>query len=141
MKLVIDTDVLYAGLYSQHGASRQLLNALWPPSNHQWLMSVATMLEYEAVLKRKKFLDATQSTKEDIDMLLNAVADFSELVHITYHWRPLAADPSDDHIAETAVCGDADAIITYNQKDFNMLPTMFNTMVLSPKQWLEGNKQ
>lgn len=141
MKLVIDTDVLYAGLYSKNGASRQVLNALWPPSEHEWLISVATLLEYEAVLKREQFLMSTGATIEDIDFILNDISRFGKLVGTISRWRPITSDPNDDHVAETAVYGHAKALITFNKKDFSTLTSKFKIAVLSPKEWLERNTQ
>ena len=55
MRLVLDTDVIVAGLRSDRGASRQLLKFAFE-QRFILLASVPLMLEYEAVLTRPEQL-------------------------------------------------------------------------------------
>ena len=70
MRLVMDTDVLVAGLRSRTGASRILLMAVHACVIRP-LISVATVLEYEAVLTRTEQLMAMRLTYADVDAFLD----------------------------------------------------------------------
>lgn len=63
MRLVLDTDVIVAGLRSRTGALRQLL-ILLGQRRHQAVASVAMMLEHEAVLSRTDNLAAFNALLE-----------------------------------------------------------------------------
>jgi len=66
----MDTDVLVAGLRSRTGASRILLQAV-DAGVIQPLVSVATVLEYEAVLTREDQLVAMHAAREDVEGFLD----------------------------------------------------------------------
>lgn len=134
MKIVLDTNVLVAGLLSSEDASYQILKQI-PEGKISYIVSVALFLEYEAVLKRRIFLRQTGLTRKDIDNVLNMIAKHALLTKIYYLWRPHLRDPNDDMILELAVSGNADAIVTFNQKDFSIEKSGFNIKVISPGQY------
>lgn len=133
MKIVIDTNVLVAGLLSSVGASYQILKLI-AAGKVTYLMSVALFLEYEAVLKRSTFLKQAGLTIADVDQVLNMLAKQAISTKIYYLWRPQLRDPNDDMILELAVSGNARAIITFNQKDFSAIKS-FNIDILTPGQY------
>jgi hypothetical protein len=47
-------------------------------------------------------------------------------------WRPLLRDPADEMVLEAAVNGRAAAIVTFNQRDFGVVPQQFGVEVLTP---------
>ena len=47
-----------------------------------------------------------------------------------------ATDPDDDMVLEAAVNGRADAIVTFNRKDYGVIPGRFGIEVLSPAEAL-----
>lgn len=47
-------------------------------------------------------------------------------------WRPQLRDPADELVLEAAVNGQALAIVTFNQRDFGIVPLQFGVDVLSP---------
>jgi predicted nucleic acid-binding protein len=59
MRIVLDTDVVLSGLRSTMGASRILLLAIEADVVTP-LVSVAIVIEYEAVLKREEHLAASR---------------------------------------------------------------------------------
>ena len=63
MRLVLDTDVVLSGLQSAGGASRLLLSGI-AEGAFTALVTVATLLDYEAVLLRPSSLAATGLTAE-----------------------------------------------------------------------------
>ena len=117
MRLVLDTDVLLSGLRSAAGASRVLLLAVEARVVTP-LVSVATVVEYEAVLKRAGHLQATRLGAEEVDRFLDAFVARAD--HITPHFRtrPLVQDPNDEMFAELAVNGHADALVSFNVRDY-----------------------
>ena len=117
MKLVLDTDVLLSGLRSTVGASRVLLLAV-EAGVVTPLVSVATVIEYEAVLKRAEHLQAARLDAEEVDRFLD---DFvAQADHITLHLRtrPAVRDPDDEMFAELAINGQADALVSFNISDY-----------------------
>lgn len=136
MKCVLDTDVIVAGLRSTTGASRELLRLL---AADQLIVvaSVATMLEYESVLKRPENLRAANLTSSEIDQFLDSLAGL--IVPVTSHflWRPVLRDPADEHVLETAVNGRADVLVTFNIRHFRVAATRFGVEVLRPGELLQ----
>ncbi len=59
----------------------------------------------------------------------------SDHTKIFYLWRPILKDPTDDHVLELAVAGNAKYIITYNLKDFNE-SISFGIKAITPKDLL-----
>lgn len=130
MKVALDTNILVAALRSSVGASRQLLQML-VNDEYEVVASVAMMLEYEAVLKRPAQLAAFRLDSVEIDTFLDGLATM--LIPITpfFLWRPQLRDPADEHVLEAAVNGQADAIVTFNLRDFKPA-ARFGLEVLKP---------
>ena len=133
IRTVIDTNILYAGLYSSTGASFQIIRAVMK-KRVQPVMSVALLFEYEDVLKRNS--TNLGLTDAGIDTLLNAFCALCSLHKIHYLWRPFLPDAKDDHILELAVASGAKTITTFNRKDFKGVED-FGVRILSPKRLLE----
>jgi putative PIN family toxin of toxin-antitoxin system len=131
MKIILDTNVLVAGLRSKLGASFQILNLI-PTGKVEFLLSVALFLEYEAILKRSEFLKVAGLTVSDIDTILNLLAAKGEKIFEHYLWRPQLKDPNDEMVLELAINGGAEAIVTFNQKDFVEVAKKFNVKIMAP---------
>jgi len=58
-------------------------------------------------------------------------------VRLAYLWRPTLPDVDDDMVLEAAVNGRADAIVTFNLRDFGPPAQQFAIAVLSPGQAVE----
>jgi len=128
---VLDTDVMAAALRSSRGASRQLLlGAL--DGGFQLLLSVPLILEYEAVLNRPEHLAACGLSAAEIGRVLDDLAGIAQPVSLSFRWRPRLSDPNDDMVLETAVNGNADAIVTFNQRDFEAAVRDFGCAVILP---------
>ena len=131
LDFVLDTDVVVAALRSSRGASRQLLlGAL--DGGFQLLLSVPLMLEYEAVLNRPEHLAASGLSTAEIGRVLDDLAGIAKPVSLSFRWRPSLSDPNDDMVLETAVNGNADAIVTFNQRDFEAAVRDFGCAVILP---------
>ena len=131
MILVLDTNVLVAGVRSPLGASAELIRMA---SRRQITLvtSIALYFEYEAVLKRPQHLQAAGLAEHDIDDLLDAMATFIQPVETYFLWRPRLRDSDDDMVLEVAANGSADAIVTFNVRDFALAYHEFGIPVLLP---------
>jgi predicted nucleic acid-binding protein len=53
-------------------------------------------------------------------------------VRLAFRWRPSLADADDDMVLETAVNGGANAIVTFNQRDFGVAAGSFDCDIIQP---------
>ncbi len=132
---VLDTGVLVAAFRSDTGASRRILVAALD-RRFELLLSVPLMLEYESVLRRLEHLRASGASEEDVADVLDGLALVGKRVTFAFRWRPALPDPNDDMVLETAVNGHADAIVTFNQRDFNPVAGRFGCRVMRPGDFL-----
>jgi putative PIN family toxin of toxin-antitoxin system len=131
VRLILDTAVMVAAIRSDAGASRRLLLAALE-RRLTLLVSVPPMIEYQAVMTRPEHLKASGLSAADIEVLLDAVAAVAEPVRLAFLWRPIVRDPDDDMVLEAAVNGKADALVTFNLRDFAGVANKFSIAVLSP---------
>jgi putative PIN family toxin of toxin-antitoxin system len=133
---VLDTDGVVAALRSSLGASRQLLlGAL--DRRFELLISVPLMVEYEAVLTRPEHLAACMLSAGELGRILDDLASVARPVKFSFRWRPRLSDPNDDMVLETAVNGNAGAIVTFNQRDFVETGRSFDCAVIPPGMALQ----
>jgi putative PIN family toxin of toxin-antitoxin system len=131
MRLVVDTDVVVAGMRSPLGASAALLVLLLKRQS-TLLLSVAVALEYESVCMMPEHRLAAGASEREVQNMVDALVGVSEVVEVHYQWRPQLTDASDEMVLEAAVNGRADAIVTFNRKDYGSGPARFGIEVLSP---------
>ena len=74
IQTILDTNIIFAGLYSEFGASFQVLRAL-TARKIQPVLSVALLFEYEDILKRNS--RKLGLTYRDIDAFLGNLFAFS----------------------------------------------------------------
>jgi putative PIN family toxin of toxin-antitoxin system len=127
---------MVAAIRSDAGASRRVLVAALQ-SRFTLLVSVPLLVEYQAVMTRAEHLAASNLSAGDVSVLLDAVATVSVPVRLAFLWRPTLRDPDDDMVLETAVNGRADAIVTFNRRDFIPAMEQFGIEVLSPGAAIE----
>jgi len=130
-KIGIDTNVLVTALRSNRGASFKLLQFVGT-GKFAISLSVPLLIEYESVIKRKKFKHLIDS---DIDDVLNYLCKVADKRDIFFLWRPFLKDPKDDMILELAVEAGCQYIVTYNLDDFKEIQK-FGISAITPKQFL-----
>ena len=135
MRLIVDTDVVVAAMRSPSGASAALL-ALLLQKQRPMLLSVAMALEYEAICMLAEHRLAANASENDVRNLLDTIIDVIVPVEVHYQWRPQLTDAGDEMVLEAAVNGRANAIVTFNYRDYKDIPTRFGIEVLSPKEAL-----
>ena len=136
IRAIIDTNVLYSGLYSSLGASFLVLRAI-EHGQVRNVLSTTLVFEYEEVLKRNA--GVLNLSMQEIDTLLDELCFFSDHHFVFFLWRPCLRDPKDDHILELAVASETSKIVTHNVKDFKKARA-FGVRAITPGQLLEEIK-
>jgi len=136
MRVVLDTCILFSALRSSSGASHLIIRSL-PERKFQPVVSTPVFFEYEEVLLRLG--QFPHLTADDINDFLDYFASVCEPVSVNFLWRPTLPDPDDDLVLEAAVSGQADAIVTYNLKDFAG-SERFGIQLLTPAQFIKETK-
>ncbi len=93
-------------------------------------------LNWEEVLKRPEHRLVHGLDLARIDTVLTELAAVIEPVQLDFLWRPHLRDPDDEMVLETAVNGRADAIITWNVRDFAGVASRFGIDVVLPQEAL-----
>jgi putative PIN family toxin of toxin-antitoxin system len=132
VRVVLDTSVVVAALRSPAGASSLLVEAVLA-GDFRPLVSVPLVLEYESVLTRPEQLAISGFTADSAVNVVKAFCRMGELVYLPYLLRPQLPDPDDEFVLETAFHGRADAIVTFNSKDFYAAQKVFGIGVISPR--------
>lgn len=132
--IIIDTNVLVSAVRSRRGASFRLLSLL-RAQVYRLALSVPLMLEYEDVLLRHP--DNLPLNPEQINAILDQIAETADKYDRYFLWRPWLKDPKDDHVLELAFASSSRYIVTYNLKDFRGLVDRFGIQALTPKSLLE----
>ncbi len=133
MKLVLDTDVIVAAMRSPSGASAAIVR-LARQGRVTLLVSVALALEYEAVCSRLEHRLAADLSEDEVNVLIDAISALAQPVRMHFLWRPQLSDPCDEMVLATAINGKAEALVTFNAKDFGGAPGHFGVDLLLPRE-------
>jgi predicted nucleic acid-binding protein len=131
-EIVVDTNVLVAGLRSARGASYRLLTLI-DSGKFGVNISVPLVLEYEDAAKRA--IDGTGLSVEDVDSVLDYFCRVARHHAVFYLWRPFLQDSKDDMILELAVVANCDFVVTYNKRDFQGAE-QFGVRAVTPREFL-----
>jgi len=136
LRIVLDTSVIVAGLRSRSGASNKLLGLI-ARGHAVALATPALFLEYEEVLKRTEQRAVHGLADAQIERFLEAFASVIEPVTVHFGWRPQLNDPADEMVLEAAINGRADALVTFNVRDFSAAGARFGVLILRPGEVLK----
>ena len=128
-----DTDVIVAAMRSPGGASAAILRAA-REGKVTLLASVPLAMEYEAVCSEAEHQLAAGLNEREVEIFLDAVLAMAEPVKAHFLWRPQLRDPGDEMVLETAVNGHADALVTFNVRDFGDVPERFGIELMIPAE-------
>lgn len=137
IRVVLDTDVLVAALRSPAGGSAELLR-LARAGKLQLVASVALVLEYEAVTTRPAQLRAIGRDEHEVLEIVTDIAALADAARGHFRWRPQLRDPNDELVLEAAINGRADALATFNRRDFGAAPTRFGVRLCTPAELLRS---
>jgi putative PIN family toxin of toxin-antitoxin system len=135
MRVVLDTSAIVVALRSPDGASAELLRL----ARHGRLALMATaalVIEYEAVCRREEHRLAAGLSQAEVSQFLDGLVDLIEPVEAWFLWRPQLRDPGDELVLEAAANGRADAIVTFNRRDFVSGAQRFGIEILLPREAL-----
>jgi len=118
---------------SPSGAAAAILRAA-RPDRVTLLVSVPLTMEYEAVCSEPEQRLAAGLSGREVEIFLDAVLAMAEPVKAHFLWRPQLRDPGDEMVLETAVNGQADALVTFNVRDFGSVPERFGIEVMIPRE-------
>lgn len=132
VRLVLDTDVVVAGMRSPTGASAAILRSI-RQGQATMLLSVSLAMEYEAICQRPEQRLAAGLNERQVNIFVSAVIAMAEPVETHFLWRPQLRDPNDEMVLEIAVNGRADALVTFNVRDYGEVPSRFGVDLLLPR--------
>ena len=118
--VILDTNVIIAGLRSRRGASFALLERL-DAGDFEISVSVPLILEYDV--------------RADVDVVLDFLCAVAHHRQIFFLWRPFLRDPNDDMVLEVAVEAQCAYIVTFNLRDFVGIE-QFGLQAITPGQFL-----
>jgi putative PIN family toxin of toxin-antitoxin system len=116
--VVLDTNVIIAGLRSRRGASFLILEFV-ERRLIGIILNAPLIAEYEEVIRRPQHQAAHALSEPQVRRFLRGLIARAEIVETPPHRRiELTRDPSDAIVAEAAIEGAADYLVTHNVKDF-----------------------
>lgn len=77
---------------------------------------------------------AAELSERQIDTFVNALIAMAEPVETHFLWRPQLRDPNDEMVLEVAVNGRADALVTFNLRDYGSVPSRFGVELMLPRE-------
>lgn len=130
MKVVVDTNVLVAGLLSPFGPPGEIVRMI-ASGTLRLCFDARILTEYGEVLARPKFQFSSEPTRALLEQI--------KTEGLSVAGDPLPArlpDPTDEPFLEAAVAGEADCLITGNIKHFPSAKRQ-GAVVLSPSEFLD----
>ena len=130
---MLDSDAVVAAMRSPTGASAAIVRAV-RRKQATLLLSVPLAMEYEAVCRRSEHRMEAGLSERQVEIFLNAIIAMAEPVTTHFLWRPQLRDPNDEMVLEAAVNGRAEALVTFNVRDYGTAASQFGVEVLLPRE-------
>lgn len=128
-RAVLDTNIIYAGMRSRHGASFAILDAL---SQKKWTL-LTVLTEYEEILKRESRV--LNLANDQIEKLLDSLCALAERHTLTSLWLPVLQDPDHEFLIHLAVEAKADYLVTHNIR--HLTPAeQYGVNLVAPREFL-----
>jgi putative PIN family toxin of toxin-antitoxin system len=131
-QVVLDTNVIVAGLRSPTGAAHAVLRML-PAGVYDVHISLPLFVQYQDVLARN--VQENVIAPNEIATFLLALDVLATYHDIHYLLRPELGDPEDDMVLEVAFAAHADFLVTHNVRHFSSIGK-FGIWAVTPVQFL-----
>jgi len=115
--VVIDTNVIVAGLIGGKGPNREILRYCFKGKLQPYI-GVALYNEYQDLLSRKNIQALCKQSSVTLAEFLDDFSSICMPVDVWFLWRPNLNDEADNHVLELAVAANVRYIVTNNIKDF-----------------------
>jgi predicted nucleic acid-binding protein len=129
MTFVLDTNVVAEALRNPGGPAGDYLRGA-RRLELRLAANVGLALEYEAICADGA--SAHGLSAQEAKAFANGLIAMMEPVKSNRLYHPRLRDPTDEMVLEAAVSGQADAIVTFNPKDFQVASDRFGIQVLTP---------
>ena len=139
MRIVLDSDVIIAGLISSKGAGRFILKEFLHRKDFVFLSTVLQIKEIKKVFKRDKFV---WKIEEKLWMKFKNKTLKVNPVNIKKFY-PYVFDKKDAYILAAAVCGKACFLVTYNLRNYfiEKIKEDFDILVFNPGYLIQFCRQ
>jgi len=117
MIITVDTNVIFSALYSNSGASHQILNLI---VEEKLILAITNQvyLEYYDVLSRKENLIKLNLTIDAVQDFIDYLLLLAQKHKVYYLLRPNLIDENDNIFMECAFTSNSNFLITSNIRDF-----------------------
>jgi putative PIN family toxin of toxin-antitoxin system len=142
-RAVLDTSVLVSAILRPDGPSGAILRAA-RRGRFVMVTSPAILDELVDVLTRPKLRGQARLTFEDVAKIRLALQQFAETVPGAYRdVEAVATDPKDNPVVATALEGEADHLVTLDERDLLSLKVILGrahrpVQIVSPPDFLKG---
>jgi putative PIN family toxin of toxin-antitoxin system len=128
--VAFDNDIVVGAMLREGGAARAVLR-LCLQGDIKPIVGVALFAEMEDVLTRDNLFRNYPLTLTERQDLFSAYLSVTKWVPIYYRWRPNLRDEADNYVVDLAVAGNAEHIITNNERDFFQMELLFPQIKLA----------
>lgn len=135
MIVTVDTNVIFSALYSNLGASHQILRLILE-EKIELALSPQIYFEYYDVLVREENLAKLNLTVEEVEDILDLLALLAQKHSIYFLLRPNLMDEKDNMVVECAFASNSEYFITSNVRDFKSGELKgFKFKVVTPREF------
>ena len=138
MIVTVDTNILFQALYSNVGASHEVLKMI-RRGDVVLAISVPVFQEYRDVLSRIETRSILGMDEDDIQTIMQFVALVGRPTEISFTWRPNLQDEGDNMMVELARASGSTYLITRNTRDFVQNSDLKNDdlRIVTPAEFLK----
>jgi len=137
MIITVDTNAIFSGLFSNRGASHQIMKLIFD-EKLKFALSSHIYFEYYDVLTRKENLEKLNLSIREIEDILDFLALIAKKQSIYFLLRPNLLDEKDNIFVECAFASNSDFLITSNIKNFkNSELKGFRFKLITPGDFLK----
>ena len=137
MKITLDTNIIFQAIYSNQGASHQILKMI-RKEKLKLALSIPVFKEYCTVLSRPSTLEQTRLNIKQINSVLDFLAYAGYYAKIYFLLRPNLRDENDNIFLELAFASNSKYLITCNIKHFQQSNLIFDDFqIITPGDFLK----